>query len=503
MLRDSGPELGGGADAGTEGLLVLEILFLFLSLYTISNQHSTVALRHIARSLRMPADLAGMTLLAFGNGSPDFFTAVFGAKQAPEMILAGSVGAALFTFTIVFGLVILLQSPPPSASPSTKLDPALFLKNVLLCIFCSLALLLLLSLPTIPFWIPAILLLLYTLNISASILAHVLCAPPTPPSSENGQHEPHAKTSQAVGEEYARFWRLGLWERLLYLCRNHRRARGGSAVVRALCAALDLANLPISLVLHLSLLPMRLPDQEQDAPARQVALAVLNRLRLLTAPSLSLLLLVHVLGLPVWRAPYHWLLVAAALSSAASAALWTGSAWDRPPRCFVLHAVYAFLTCLAFVYLISRQLIPCLRSLGALLGVSPSTMGILVLAWGNSFGDLISDTSMARNGALDTAVFGVFSAHIQNVLFTLGTAFLIAALGSPDQQIALGRIGSEVFVGLAVVATVLLLSLTIVPLLFRFTIPKHAGIVLLALYAAFACIALFLELRPAISAAAD
>lgn len=63
--------------------LALCIPYLFPCLYTVSDRHLTVALRNIAHSLRLPADLAGMTLLAFGNGAPDFFTAIF----APSAII--------------------------------------------------------------------------------------------------------------------------------------------------------------------------------------------------------------------------------------------------------------------------------------------------------------------------------------------------------------------------------------------------------------------------------
>jgi Ca2+/Na+ antiporter len=122
-------------------------------------------------------------------------------------------------------------------------------------------------------------------------------------------------------------------------------------------------------------------------------------------------------------------------------------------------------------------------------------MGVLVLAWGNSFGDLVADTTMSRGGHLNMAIFGVFAAHIQNVLFTLGTAFLITTLESSSKSVTINKIDTKVFFGITIVATVLLGSFTLVPTLGKFTLPRWSGFVLLSFYIIFALVALLLELQ--------
>ena len=509
LLQDSIEARSWTATAG----LFSSIVFLFLCLYAVSDRHLTVALRHIARCLYMPADLAGMTLLAFGNGAPDFFTAVFGASQAPEMILSGAVGAALFTFTVVFGLVIILQVRPPPTDIQvdgqqseaidaevlqlTKIQIFPFFRNVLLCMLCSTALFIFLRIGTITFWMPLALLCIYLLNLSASIMAHII-------SHKRGTAIPEPIQEKKVDEmvEWTlwSFWSLSLAEKLVYLWNNLcGKDLPDNIILRTFSLISRVLRLPMTIILYLCVLPMEFPSFQTSPKSPEsmtcdngdIALLILNRLRLLVIPCTSL----GLFGL-VWNDGRHglpfWLLIFGE-AIVMTAVLWATSRWQGKPRLFVLHAIYAFITCLGFIYLISRELISCLRAFGTVIGVSSSTMGVLVLAWGNSFGDLVADTTMSRSGHLNMAIFGVFAAHIQNVLFTLGTAFLIATLESSTKSVSISKIDTKVFFGIAIVATVLLCSLTLVPTLGKFTLPRWWGFILLSFYATFAFVALLLE----------
>ena len=46
---------------------------------------------------------------------------------------------------------------------------------------------------------------------------------------------------------------------------------------------------------------------------------------------------------------------------------------------------------------------------GLMLNISPVILGLTVLAWGNSLGDLVADTSLARQGYPQMAIGGVFA----------------------------------------------------------------------------------------------
>lgn len=489
-------------------LLAGAILYLFTCLYTVSDRHLTVSLRNIANSLSLPTDLAGMTLLAFGNGAPDFFTAIFGASQAPDMILSGAVGAALFTFTIVYGLVIIWQQPEvvqrvpvqseepesqsqvPSLSllvhPST-IDRVPFFRNLLLCLFCICCLLTLLRIRVIYFWMPLILLCVYLTNLSASIIMHIV--------RQRHQAVPvgTSLTEKGVPLEGHVFWSNSTMEKICFLLIHSTKTTHQGGLHKLVHFVGLFIRLPITVVSTFTLLPVRYTESGDIKEDELLFLLITNRVRLLTSPLGTLALFGLLLNI---RSPVIWLaLIITALLS--STVLWIKcSSWTKSPADSILlvQSLITFTTCLGFIYLISGELITYLREFGHLMGVSLSTMGVLVLAWGNSFGDLVVDTRMSRSGFLNMAMFGVFAAHIQNVLFTLGTSFLLATIANGG-SITVEAIDLKVFIGVGIVLFVLLTSLILIPTFFKFLLPKSYGYTLLSLYGIFAIIAMFIEVR--------
>lgn len=59
--------------------------------------------------LRMGETLAGVTLLAFGNGSPDIFASLANTSGDTELMYTELLGAAAFVTGFVGGLIILIQ----------------------------------------------------------------------------------------------------------------------------------------------------------------------------------------------------------------------------------------------------------------------------------------------------------------------------------------------------------------------------------------------------------
>ena len=67
-------------------------------------------LNYISNLLQLKPDVAGVTLLAFGNGAADVFTGVAVATAHPEeldfsLMLSYQVGATMFITTVVVGVV--------------------------------------------------------------------------------------------------------------------------------------------------------------------------------------------------------------------------------------------------------------------------------------------------------------------------------------------------------------------------------------------------------------
>jgi sodium/potassium/calcium exchanger 6 len=123
-----------------------------------------------------------------------------------------------------------------------------------------------------------------------------------------------------------------------------------------------------------------------------------------------------------------------------------------------------------------------LGALGAVLGLKQAFLGATVLSWGNSLGDLVSDTTVARQGFPSMALAGVFAAPLFTLLCGLGGSFVF-------QTIARGPLSVKLDAPLYLLFVFLLLNLlhkcTVVPYCHSFTLSKKVGWMLIGFYACF------------------
>nr|CAH8856675.1 unnamed protein product [Trichobilharzia regenti] len=106
--------------------MVFWLILLLGAFATISDSFFSTSLIALARTLRMSQNLAGVTLLAFGNGAPDVFSAVTaittGDPDAPDegLGLGFLLGSGLLVNTVTAGLVIFLKPFKMSRRPFLK-----------------------------------------------------------------------------------------------------------------------------------------------------------------------------------------------------------------------------------------------------------------------------------------------------------------------------------------------------------------------------------------------
>lgn len=85
------------------------LAFLFVNLALIVDFRISPNLTSLVRTLKMSDSLAGVTLLAMGNGAADVFTAAAAAAASAdggELAVAGMLGGALFVTTVVAGAIV-------------------------------------------------------------------------------------------------------------------------------------------------------------------------------------------------------------------------------------------------------------------------------------------------------------------------------------------------------------------------------------------------------------
>ena len=74
----------------------------------------------MSERLGLSENVAGITLLALGNGAPDVFTAYSAINSADDfpLVLAELLGASIFITTVVLAAVLRVARAPPSESAS-------------------------------------------------------------------------------------------------------------------------------------------------------------------------------------------------------------------------------------------------------------------------------------------------------------------------------------------------------------------------------------------------
>ena len=88
---------------------------------------------------------------------------------------------------------------------------------------------------------------------------------------------------------------------------------------------------------------------------------------------------------------------------------------------------------------IADRLVSLLDFIGIVLHIPGSIMGLTILAWGNSVGDLSANLTMARKGLANMAMTACFAGPVFNILLGLGFGFrsLQSQTGKDESEVAL------------------------------------------------------------------
>ena len=121
-------ELGGLA--GWLPLLAIWLVIIIYALGTTADSYLIPQLKYLSTLLKLSPDVAGVTLLAFGNGAPDVFTGIAVATQSKDMdfslLLSDLVGGSVFIMTVVVGAVIWIAH---KHAPGWRVDPLPFWRD--------------------------------------------------------------------------------------------------------------------------------------------------------------------------------------------------------------------------------------------------------------------------------------------------------------------------------------------------------------------------------------
>ena len=163
----------------------------------------------------------------------------------------------------------------------------------------------------------------------------------------------------------------------------------------------------------------------------------LHALQCVTGPVVAVFLADYSAALYMFGGVFPACLLVTSIGVILAAVVWFTSSHSTPP---VYHPAFAFLgfgVAVIWIYSIANEIVNLLQAIGVVLNISNAVLGLTLLAWGNSVGDLIADTTMARHGLPRTGISACFGGPLFNLLLGIGIPFTIKVIGEPGQELVL------------------------------------------------------------------
>lgn len=422
----------------TLGLLVLDLwlLVLFYLLGNTAANYFCSSLESLSTLLKLSPTIAGVTLLSLGNGAPDVFSSIvsFTRSGNGDLGLNCILGGAFFVSSIVVGIISIIISPH-----QISVDKPSFIRDVVFFIFSLFSLLLIIVIGKINLWGAVCFTSIYLVYVCVVSAMHF--------SSRNKERN---KLKQKLENQFVRISPaassksfsgevgiplLGYVDDEKPILLENQKTSLEEQEQKQILRFLNFNPAiwyyfgKLLLVLELPLyLPRRLTipvvtEEEWSkvyavisvtlAPVLLAALSNTQRENVGLRSSLVIYMTAGLIGMVFGNLAYV-----------------TTKKSSPPNKCLFPWLAGGFLMSVTWTYIIAEELVSLLISLGHIIGIDPSVLGLTVLAWGNSLGDLIANIAMAVNGGADgaqIAISGCFAGPMFNVLMGLGLPLVLSS----------------------------------------------------------------------------
>ncbi|CAN7140841.1 unnamed protein product [Brassica rapa subsp. narinosa] len=385
-----------------QSLLFLWLLVLFYVLGHTASEYFCSSLESLSKLLKLSPTVAGVTLLSLGNGAPDLFASLVSfmgeSKGTYDVGLNTVVGGSSFVTCVVVGIISVSLH-----RRRVRIERSAFIRDV--CFFCaavgSLALILVYG--KINLWGALGFCSLYAVYVVFVYLSWRFGGE----SCEFDVESVH-KRGGSLGEPIL----------------EQRDDLDEDVVV----VVVDDGRCYWKLVVWVITLPLYLP--------RRLTIPVVSEERWSKPIAVASVTFAPVLLSFLWnwkRNPTSFeagvvYITGCSVGIVLGVVAGATTKKSTPPKKWLLPwLVGGFVMSMTWSYISAQELVALLTSLGYIFGVSPSILGLTVLAWGNSIGDLITNVTMALHDGdegAQVAVSGCYAGPIFNTLFALGVSLV-------------------------------------------------------------------------------
>ncbi|KAM5561316.1 cation/calcium exchanger 5 [Rosa sericea] len=452
--------------------LSLILLLLFYLLIKTAQDHFSLVTTKLTFALNLTPSMAAVTLLALGNGAPDVFASLAAVRRGNYRTGFGAIlSAGTFVSAFVVGFVAIYAAP-------FSLTPATFVRDVMFYLISATFLFYVYLSAEIYLWQAVGFVGFYLFFVGFVFWMDLGL----------GGGGGKRSRSEEVGMGAECEMHKGFVELDCEIGQVEKRSEEGKpsfGVRRGLEMVSKVWEVPVSILLKLTI-PQAAPSEwSRFYTSANIALCPLallyscNSFMEFNHPVAFLLSNTH---LPLWFVVF--------LASSSLALLHYIIEKEPPKTEQIPVLLIAFVMSVFWISTTAGELLNCLAALGALLELPPALLGLTVLAWGNSVGDLVADVALAKAGHPALAMAGCFAGPMFNMLVGLGTALVIQTSNvypeAYELQFHVGIVIAFVFLLLSLMGSLLVITWC------RFRVPRFWGFCLVGLYVIFMAVSLLI-----------
>ncbi|KAF5772976.1 putative sodium/calcium exchanger membrane region [Helianthus annuus] len=405
-------------------LLLIWLVILFYILSNTASDYFCPAVEHLSNSLNLSPAIAGTTLLPLGNGCTDVFSTVIAfttTADGGDIGLNSVLGGSIFVTTVVVGVMSLLITYQKKV---VVVDKPNFIRDVVFLLVTLTNVLVIVIIGEIGLWLAIVFVLTYVVYILLVCYIHFIHQK----KQKQKQKLVFGSVNDGIGDDHV------IRVPLLCSVEEENVVHPVEKVVHCEEQVVDRRSVVtiVNLLLYVVKLPVYLP--------RRVTIPVVTKERW-SKPFLVISMVLGPLMVGVvWNTKEGSLglkgslvtyFVVGAIGIGLGTCTYAFTSSTMPPqRCLVFWYASGFLMSVTWTYVTCNELVSLLESLGNIIGMNPAIIGLTVLAWGNSIGDLAANVALAMYGGPDgpqIAMSGCYAGPLFNVLIGLGFSFVFVS----------------------------------------------------------------------------